>query len=92
MKPNFPKVHSCTVNHPIEVFFGLTMDCGKQMGMADIVWNPTDANPDAERPEITCSDCREAQREQEPSAQPTWEYGFVDRAELRNFLEWREAS
>lgn len=90
MKPPFPKTHSMTVNHPLEVFCFLTMDCGHQMGQGEVVWDPTDANPDAERPDISCTDCRTAARQIERKpGQKDWEYGCVDKRELRNWLEWR---
>lgn len=90
MKPHFPKVHSCTVNHPIEIFSGLIMDCGKQIGQGEVVFDPTEQNSPQERQEITCSDCRTAARqiEHQPGHE-FYEYGMVDFMELRNWLQSR---
>lgn len=90
MRPNFPKTHSCNVHHPLETFFGLVMDCGKQLGQAEIVFNPTEELLSRDRPEITCRDCRALKGTHDPGK--TYEYGFVDREELKNWMAWREAS
>lgn len=90
MKPPFPKVHSCTVNHPLEVFYGLTMDCGKQMGQADVVWSAEiNLNPTEVERHVTCPKCRHTIIGLSPDHE-VYEYGLIDRGELRDWMEWRE--